>query len=252
MKSLDSYVNSYLDDYEFESVMVRYRRQLIVERLKYYAPKVVIEIGCGAELQYEEWLRLGGPELECWITVEPADHFFHLAQRKMLPNFHVIKSLFENAASLLLSKLPRPPDLVLASGLLHEVRSPHGLLFSIREVMGRQTKLHVNVPNSESLHRRLARSMGLISDTKSMSERNVRLFQDRVYDRSSLNLELSSAGLRVCQEGGIFIKPFTHSQMEIITPELGLPVLDGLFSLGKELPDIASEIWAEAVLNERE
>lgn len=232
--------------------MVHYRRKLIVERLKYYSPKVVVEIGCGAELQYEEWLKLGGSELECWITVEPADHFVELAQKKMLPNFHVIKSFFENAASLLRQRLPHPPDLVLASGLLHEVRSPNGLLFSIREVMGSQTKLHVNVPNSESLHRRLARSMGLISETKEMSERNRRLFQDRVYDRSRLNSELTNAHLKVIQDGGIFVKPFTHSQMEIIAAGLGSPVLDGLFNLGKELPDLASEIWAEAVLIERE
>ena len=247
---MDAYVDSYLKDYGFESIMVRYRRKLILERLKHHAPRVVVEIGCGIELQYEEWLKLGGPTVDCWIVVEPADRFVENAQRKALPNFYLIKSFFEEAIPLLRERLLKPPDLVLASGLLHEVQSPAVLLCAIRQVMGAQTKLHVNVPNSESLHRRLARSMGLISDTKAISERNRKLFQDRVYDRSSLHSELTNAHLKVVQDGGIFIKPFTHSQMESVVAELGLPVLEGLFSLGKELPDLGSEIWAEAVLNE--
>ena len=44
-----------------------------------------------------------------------------------------------------------------------------------------------------------------------------------------------------------FVKPFTHSQMEKIASDLGSEVLDGLYRLGQEIPDLASEIFAEAV-----
>ena len=44
------YQTAYLADYGFESVMVHYRQQLLLERLDKLRPKIVVEIGCGSEL----------------------------------------------------------------------------------------------------------------------------------------------------------------------------------------------------------
>jgi hypothetical protein len=115
--------------------------------------------------------------------------------------------------------------------------------------MGPRTVLHVNVPNSESFHRQLALSMGLIAETKAMTERNIRHLQHRVYDIKSLRADLADAMMSIREEGGYLIKPFTHTQMERVLPELGEAVMEGLFELGKRMPALASEIWAEAILD---
>jgi hypothetical protein len=162
------------------------------------------------------------------------------------PNLHVINDFFELAVTEVKRRLPKPPEMVLCSSLLHEVPSPVPLLNAMRDVMGGSSILHINVPNSESLHRRLAKAMGLISNTKARSERNVSLMQPRVYDMASLKADVAAAGLSVIAEGGYLVKPFTHDQMENIAPWIGNPVLDGLFQLGKELPDLASECFVEA------
>lgn len=245
-RDIDLYSSNYLDDYGFESVMVTYRRKLLLERLHLHRPQVVLEIGCGTELLYEAWLKEGGLA-ECWLIVEPARQFCEVARASGLPNLHVVGEFFENAIDQVQNITPRQPDVVICSALLHEVLSPSGLLAASKYVMGPDTVLHVNVPNAGSIHRRLARSMGLIADTKAMSERNIALMQPRVYDRLSLRRDLEQAGMRVTEEGGYLVKPFTHAQMEQCVPILGWGVMDGLDSLGRELPELASEIFVEAV-----
>lgn len=241
----EKYQSAYMADYGFEGVMVHYRRKLLLERLSKFRPAVVVEIGCGSELLYEGLLKAGGGA-ECWIIVEPADQFADIARASNLPNLHVVSEFFENAVDEVQKHLPHQPDMVICSGLLHEVPSASELLKAIQGIMGDLSLLHLNVPNSESFHRRLAKTMGIIVDTKAMSDRNTSLLQHRVYDIQSLKADLASAGLNAIEEGGYLVKPFTHGQMEKIVPVIGDQVLDGLFQLGREIPELASEIFVEA------
>ena len=244
------YQAAYLTDYGFEKTMVHYRRRVLLEHLAQQKPAVVVEIGCGSELLYESWLQSGG-RAECWLIVEPAKQFAKRARDSGLSHLHVVEDFFENAVDLVRAILPRAPDWVICSGLLHEVPSATGLLAAVTSIMDDATRLHVNVPNAGSLHRRLAKAMGLIVDTRALSTRNLNLLQHRVYDRTSLLADLAETGLRVIAEGGYLIKPFTHTQMEQCVPILGREVMDGLFELGRELPELASEIFVEAVCARR-
>lgn len=247
----NQYQSAYAADYGFESVMVHYRREMLLERLARHRPRVVVEVGCGSELLYSAWLRHGAAA-ECWVVVEPAEQFASAARASGLPGLCVINDYFELAVPSVKACLPRQPDMVICSSLLHEVPSEAALLGAILDVMGNASILHVNVPNSESMHRRLAKVMGLISDTKAISERNANLMQSRVYDMQSLKAGLTKAGLSVTGEGGYLVKPFTHAQMEKIRPVIGDRVLDGLFKLGVEMPELASEIFVEAHRASRE
>ena len=131
----DLYISAYLADYGFESVMVHYRRRFLLERLALHRPAIVVEVGCGSELLYESWLQAGG-RAECWVIVEPAGRFAEAAIASSLPNLSVVSEFFENAVPQLRALLPRPPDLVICSGLLHEVPSATALLSSMASIMG--------------------------------------------------------------------------------------------------------------------
>lgn len=244
-RDIAQYESAYLADYGFESVMVAYRRRMLLERLAQYTPRTVVEIGCGSELLYRHYLEQGG-QVEQWIIVEPGEQFANTARAADLPKLQVIQAFFEDVTEQIRERLPAPPQLIVCSGVLHEVPDAHRLLASIASVMGSHTLLHVNVPNATSFHRRLAQSMGLIQELRAMSERNQQLLQHRVYDRDTLEQDLRAAGLTVAASGGYLVKPFTHGQMERITPTLGDAVLDGLYRLGKDAPEWASEIYAEA------
>jgi hypothetical protein len=244
-KRINQYQETYRSQYGFEAEMVKYRRKFVMERLCVIRPKVVLEVGCGAELLYQHYLQIAG-EAERWVIVEPASEFHAVAAASGLPNLLALQGFLEDSADRLRECLPTPPDMIIISSVLHEVESPVELLDAAKRLMGEQSVLHLNVPNATSFHRMLAKSMGLIDDVKTLSARNLDLLQHRVYDAGSLRRDVESAGLAVVSEGGYLVKPFTHAQMQAISPVLGETVLDGLYQLGKAHPELASEIYLEA------
>jgi 2-polyprenyl-3-methyl-5-hydroxy-6-metoxy-1,4-benzoquinol methylase len=157
-----------------------------------------------------------------------------------------VPGFFEDAAPAVVAKSGKF-DLILVAGLLGEVEEPGAILAAAREAVAPGGIIHVNVPNAFSLHRRLARAMGLIADEHAMSDRNRALAQHRNYDAASLRRDVEAAGLRVVEDGGYFLKPFTHAQMEGLGDLLTEPMLDGLWKMGREMPDLASEIYVNAV-----
>jgi hypothetical protein len=244
-RDIERYAEHYLVEYGFERMVVGCRRRVVLDQLVATKPAVVLEIGCGTELQYQHYLRLADP-VESWIVVEPSREFSSRAREATLPGMNVVEGFLEESLATVAAALPKAPDLVICSGLLHEVPSSQAMLQAIRVTMDCRSLLHINVPNARSLHRRIAVAMGLIPELSTMSESNLKFQQHRVYDFASLTRDLETAGFAVMQTGGYLVKPFTHRQMEAIAPTLGDDVLEGLFELGKRDPDMACEIFVNA------
>jgi len=245
MRDIDSYTHEYLADYGFEREMVHYRKRFVLERILALQPKSVVEIGCGDELLLEAYSELGG-KCRSWTFVEPSHRFANNARKQCLVGLTVIEGFFEDVHFDIPNK---QPDMVICSGLLHEVPSVERLITSIVNIMGPETVLHANVPSALSMHRRLAQTMGLIDELASPSDRNMELDQRRVFNIDVLRKVLEEGSLNVEECGGYFVKPFTHRQMETAAPILTRAVLDGLFELGRINPSWASEIYAEAKLS---
>lgn len=246
-KRIAGYADTYLADYGFETVMVAARQRLALDVIRARAPATVLEAGCGADL-----LALAAARADIgfarWVAVEPSETFLAIARdgARMEPRFSVVPGFFEDAAPIVVAQAGTF-DLVLVAGLLGEVPDPGAILNAARKAVAPAGMLHVNVANAYSLHRRLARAMGLIADEHDMSDRNRALEQSRIYDPASLRADVEAAGFRVVEEGGYFLKPFTHSQMEGLGDMLTPSMLDGLWTLGREMPELASEIYVNAV-----
>ena len=92
--------------------------------------------------------------------------------------------------------------------------------------------------------------MGALSDFQSLSPRAERLQQHTAFDRDSLLKLLTETGFRTIEEGGYFIKPFTHEQMGRMVAEriIDDSILDSLYLTGRENPEIAAEIFVNMTL----
>jgi trans-aconitate methyltransferase len=247
-RDIEKYAHEYMTDYGFERVMVKYRRRLVLERVRAVNPQTVIEVGCGSELLYEYYLRESAP-VNMWVIVEPAPDFARQAREADLPNAIVAEGTLEASVDKLRSLFGKnAPHLIICSAVLNEVNDADALIASMASLMDGRTILHANVPNANSFHRRLALAMGLISRLTEFTERNRTLQQHRVYGAQTLVRDIERAGLRVLETGGHFIKPFTHKQMEHISSVAGEEILDGLYVLGRQHPEWSSEIFAEAKL----
>lgn len=236
MRDIESYSQKYLEP-GFERYKVLYRRKKIEEIIRFYHPQSILEIGCGLHplFQYIEKIR--------FTVVEPSDEFFENAQ-KMVDDknrIHILQGFFEDVAE----KLSDEYDMIICSSLLHEVEEPTSLLKAIAHVCRKDTIVHINVPNANSMHRLLGKEMGILRNVTDMTQNNIDFQQNNVFDKISLCGLIERNGFQILEEGSYFIKPFSHKQMELMLEKkiIDEEVLDGLYRIGKYMPEFASEIY---------
>jgi SAM-dependent methyltransferase len=222
---------------DFEPVQARMRRRVLLQWLAAWRPRRWLEIGCGDAPLFTDWTAF-----ERCVVVEPAAAFAHGARARAGADARiaVVEAPMEDAALE-----GESFDVVIASGLLHEVSDAAKLLRAIAAQCGPHTVVHINVPNARSLHRLLALEMGLIDSLFDRSVNQRRLQQPRTFDRVSLRALVADCGFDVIDEGSYFVKPFTHAQMAQLQ-HVGLldeRMLDGLMGLEQHLPGLGSEIY---------
>lgn len=236
MRDIENYTKRYGDS-GFEEILVKYRRKLVLEQIGRYKPVRILEIGCGYEPLFQ---YVHESEFTC---VEPSKVFYENAISLScdFSNVQIIQGFFEEIAGTLKSDY----DMIICSGLLHEVEKPDILLECIKKVCNHDTVVHINVPNADSMHRLLALESGYIKNVHDMSARNHELQQHSVFDMKSLTEFVEREGFRVMDSGSYFVKPFTHAQMERSLSEgiLTEKILDGLYGMEKYMPGLGCEIY---------
>src|SRR5262249_5026143 len=153
---------------------------------------------------------------------------------------HVVfhHALFEDFAP------PRRFDDIVMARALEHLDDPVGLLRTMRAWLEPGGRLHLVVPNAQSLHRRLGVHMGMLDRPGGLGGRDHKYGPRRVYDDDLLRCHVREAGWRVEQLTGVFLKPLSNAQMTAFAPEL----LDALFEVGRELPRYCAELYAVARL----
>jgi 2-polyprenyl-3-methyl-5-hydroxy-6-metoxy-1,4-benzoquinol methylase len=163
----------YVENYRalpFEPIQIEYRRKLVLSQIQRYAPRRLLEVGCGARPLFTD-LR---EEMKVTV-VEPAQPFVSNARQLAVgrKQVNVLQGCIESA-----DLGNEDFDMIILSCVLHEVPDPAHMLNAIRRYSSPSTILHVNVPNSHSLHRLLAVAMGLIPSINEQSDMQ-RLMQQR-------------------------------------------------------------------------
>jgi 2-polyprenyl-3-methyl-5-hydroxy-6-metoxy-1,4-benzoquinol methylase len=238
-RDLDDYARHYANA-PFEAIQARYRRRVVLEQVRRHHPRRLLEVGCGVAPLFVDL-----PNTACAV-VEPTAEFHALATR-----------MAEGRSDVEVHRLPmedyapsQPFDVVVVSGLLHEVLDPKAVLKGVKRCCSAATWIHVNVPNALSLHRLLAVAMGVIASPDALSDTQRRLQQFRTFDAAQLRQLLESTGFEVAESGSYFVKPFTHAQMQRLVDDgfLTEAMIDGLARLTDRLPLHGSEIFANARL----
>lgn len=241
MRDLERYQSDYAG-LPFEQTQAAYRRRRVIEQLERFHPATILEVGCG-----EEPLFLHYQACEAMHVVEPAarfhEHAAQLARQHAKVQVHR-GTLEELAGGLAAVRF----DCILLSSVLHEAPDPAALLKAAHSLCHDSTTVHVYVPNARSLHRLLALEMGLIADIHEVSPTQQRMQQSVTYDAESLTQALRTAGFAIEETGTFFIKPFTHAQMASLQASgmLDARMLEGLYGLGRHLPEHGSELYAIA------
>lgn len=235
MRDIADYTEKYTES-SFEEYQVLYRRRFVCEQIAKYNPKTILEIGCGMLPLFMEF-----PDKN-FTVIEPSENFYENAKKLSCnrKNIELINDFFDEKTIL-----PQRFDMIICSGLLHEVEDPEQMAVALSRIASSESIVHINVPNARSFHRLLAKESSLIDDVHELSSRN-RLFQQHsVFDIESLKRLFVSKDFEIVEEGSYFIKPFTHEQMMRMLKEniIDLNVLEGLYKMADFLPEFGSEIF---------
>ena len=240
MNETELYSQNY-QNLEFEREISDLRRRVTLSRINFYGSNRCLEVGCGLDplFQYLD------PNMDT-LTVEPNAEFFQNARKlaKKFGNAKIINARLEELSDF------DQFDFISVSSLLHEIPDEQVFLAAISPFANNNTIIHFNVPNANSFHRRLATCMGLIDTVYEVSGTQKLMQQDkRPLDMESLKTTLTDYGFAVVESGGHFIKPFTHAQMSEMVKYnvINEAIINGLFLMGAEYPDFASEIWVDCV-----
>lgn len=238
MRDIEKYQEEYIKK-DFEEYQVKYRRKKVLEVLDKFKITSFLEIGCGMEPLFS-FLNLD--DFEEITVIEPGKLFFENALELSVghSNVHCIQGYFGSTHIE-----EKKYGMVICSGLLNELENSQEILREIKDICNKSTIVHINVPNAMSLHRLIAKEMGLISDLREKSENQIRFQQHTTYNMELLKKEVESNGFEIIESGSYFVKPFSHKQMTSCMMEgiISEKVLDGLYNMVKYMPEYGSEIY---------
>lgn len=134
-------------------------------------------------------------------------------------------------------------DLIVMGFILEHVEDPLAIIKRYKKFLAPGGKIYVAVPNAEALNRRLGHLAGMLPDIEALGENDFLLGHKRYYSVQSLTNDIEQAGCRVNKLEGIYLKPFTSSQMM----SLNLPdsIVQALCEAGIHYPELSCGILAQ-------
>ena len=108
------------------------------------------------------------------------------------------------------------------NNLLEHVDDPVELLENCKRHLAKGGRLIAQVPNCESITRRLGVLMGVIGDISDISEKERDFYgHQRIYTLKSLEGACREAGLKVMRSVGILYKPLPNLELEYLCQKNG-------------------------------
>jgi len=224
MSKLDKY--NFSTHNGFNSVLLDLRYKHLK---KYFKGNSCLELGCADG----KGTKLLTQYFENVVAVDGSRKLIEQA-KKDIRNAVFINSYFEEL------KLKEKFDVVILAHILEHVDNPVQILKITKKFVKKEGVIIIDVPNALSIHRQVGVLMGMIKTEYTLNEADFSIGHQRVYDLKLLKKDVIKAGLRVVDEGGLFIKPFSNAQMGKLLDERGIEAFN---EVGKRYPHISAEIF---------
>lgn len=131
-------------------------------------------------------------------------------------------------------------DTIIMEHVLEHIEKPVEVLIKIKDLLSENGVLIIGVPNAKSFHRLAAVKMGLLNSEYDLNERDLKLGHYRVYDLEKLQKDIESAGLKINNTGGVFLKFLSNNQIE---KYLNNQIMDAYFELSNDFSNNCAEIF---------
>jgi SAM-dependent methyltransferase len=134
-------------------------------------------------------------------------------------------------------------DVIVMGFILEHVDDPLEIISRYKNFLAPGGRIFLAVPNAEVLNRRLGHFAGMLDDIETLSENDLLLGHKRYYTVSTLSGEINKAGYKIDKMEGIYLKPFTTTQ--VVSLNLGENVIQALCEVGVDYPELSCGILAQ-------
>lgn len=134
-------------------------------------------------------------------------------------------------------------DVIVMGFILEHVDNPHEIIRRYKHFLSPGGSIFLAVPNAEVMNRRLGYLSGILKNIETLSRNDLLLGHKRYYTVSSLSSEIVLAGYKIDKMEGIYLKPFTTSQ--IISMTLDKKIIHALCEIGVNYPELSCGILAQ-------
>lgn len=208
------HLNTEINDKDYDQAFHKYCFNWILEH--FTESKTILELGFG-EGNFTDYLINSGKSVE---IIEGAEMLVEQARAKYQDKVKVHHALFSEF-------VPKEKfKYILATNILEHVEDPVDVLKCIKKWLAPDGMILITVPNSESIHRRLAVLMGIQPQLDTLSARDHLVGHLRVYNSKSLEKDINLADLRIEHLTGFVLKVLPNSMMKGMSDELLLAMHD--------------------------
>lgn len=209
--------------------VVRFLQQ---ELAPFFRGTSALELGCSDGV----WTRLLVERFSRVVVVDAAEKYVNLLRAQLQGkniDFHL--SFFEEFDT------DEKFDSIFMLNILEHVLDPVEVMSRARRWLKPNGIILINVPNAESVHRKVGVALGMLDNIDTLNPLDQRLGHRRVYTWDSLRRDIHASGLEVEHISGAFLKVISNAQMEqFFTPEL----MRAMYVVGREFPRQCATIYA--------
>lgn len=243
-RDYDDYLKNFLA-LPFERILEDFRKRKSIEilnKIKKSEITNILEIGPGLNALSTEIFPKSKKTM-----LEPSKNLYHLNASKFESDTTTTilpMDLDKFSKSFATEKF----DLVILSGVLHEMSNPRKELITIHSCLKTNGKLFIVTPNNQSIHRLLGVFLGILENTSTLTSTEIMLQQQSNYSLDSLQAFLQELDFKIDIALTNFLKPHTHNQMQTWVDEgvLTEAKLQNLYDLSELFNPYNSEIFVLA------
>lgn len=217
----------------FDMKVGKYQAELAV---KWGVGKSVLDIGCGIGMFTPLFLK----KFKRVVGLDPSEKYLKMARRNK--KIEYVVGYGETF------KLDESFDTISMNMLLEHVDSPVKVLKNCKKHLNKGGRIIAQVPNAESITRRLGVLMGVIPSLDYTSKKERDLYgHQRTYTLKTLVRDAQKAGLTVKESGGILYKPLPNEMLLLLSKKYGeawtTKLIKTLIKFGETRPEECAAIY---------
>ncbi len=233
--SLDKHLAAYLGQniYDFDNnIQLNWYPQRVLLRCKH--AKSLLELGLGAGIT----ANIFSSHFVRHVVLDASPSVIaNYRSKHPSSKVEIIETYFEDFKSR------EKFDVIVMGFVLEHVDDPIRILTHFRQFLAPKGKLFLTVPNAEVLNRKLGHIAGMLPDMQVLSDHDNLCGHKRYYTVQSLRDDVKKTGYRIRRLEGIYLKPFTTTQIKSLNFEQN--VLDALCEVGIDYPELCCGILAQ-------